>query len=185
MDIPTPEALRKQSALLAERYPSPDKDEALEILAAVTGPLVGSITGRIIGGGEGEDVPEFMVALATRAVAVKCEQFDSALGTVKARRQSLNRGNIASFAAGSYSESYFGPQQMVIAKRLDPDPIVSELLWALATEQRRYEWLELWDPANFAGAHLSGFIESFEYGNRPNYSTGRYGWLYQPYFEGP
>lgn len=182
MDIPTPEALRKQSVLLAERYPSPDGDEALQILAAVTGPLVGSITGRIIGGGEGEDVPEFLIPLATKAVAVKSEQFDSALGSVKARRRSLNKGNIQSFSAGTYSESYFGPEQMLIAKRLDPDPIVSELLWALCTEQRKLEWLELWDPANYAGATAVGSIQSFEYGNRPNYSTGAYNWLYRPYW---
>jgi hypothetical protein len=157
-----------RSPMLKSRYPSGAGDGDLVLAVAVVAPLVGSITGRSIAGMGGEAVPEAMQELALRAIALKTEQFISAVGTAKGRKLSLNRGNLASFSAGSYSESYFGPGQMISAKKLDADPILAEVLWALCTEQAKLEWLSIWDPADYPLGTAS--VVSYEYGNRPNYS---------------
>ncbi len=167
VDTPTASQLRQHSPYLKAQYPDGDGDADLELLASVTAPLVGSLTGRSIAGSEGEEVPLALLPIAFRVIAMKTEQFDGAVGNVKARRLSMNRGNLASFSAGNYSESYFGPDQAMKAKRLDPDPILSELLWALCTPERQQEWLELWDPEAYPSG--VGGLRSFEYGNRPNY----------------
>lgn len=173
MDTPTPDQIRERSAFLTARYPSgAEGDAGLALLLMVTAPLVGSLTGRNIADEEGEEVPPAKVPIAIQVIAMKTEQFDSAIGTVKGRKRSLTRGNLASFSAGSYSESYFGPAQIMAAKQLDSDPVLSELLWALCTDQRKQEWLEFWDPEDYPSG--VGQFVSFEWGNRPNYSSG--GW---------
>jgi hypothetical protein len=171
VDAPTPDEIRQHSPLLKDRYPDDADDPSLELLVAITAPLVGDMTGRSIGGSEGEEVPAGKRVIATRAIAMKSEQLDSAVGTVKGRKRSLGRGNLASFSAGSYSESYFGPDQAMRAKQLDADPLFSELLWSLCTEDKRLYWLAIWDPDNFM-VEAEGGVVSFEYGNRPNYSGG-------------
>ena len=118
-------------------------------------------------------MPDYLDPLAILTIAMKTDQFDSAIRTVKGRRRSLTRGNLASFSAGSYSESYFGPQQAQAAKQLDPDPRLAELLWALCTDSKRLYWLSFWDPEDFPTGE--GGLVAFEYGNRPNY-TPRPGW---------
>ena len=177
VDTPTASQLRQHSPYLKAQYLEGDGDTELELLASITAPLVGSLTGRAIAGNEGEEVPAALLPLAFRAIAMKTEQFDAALGSRKSRRRSMNRGNLASFSAGSYSESYFGPDQAMKAKRLDPDPILAELLWALCTDAKKQEWLELWDPEAYPSGE--GGLRSFEYGNRPNYGPvggPGYGW---------
>lgn len=164
-----------RSPYLQGRFASAS-DAALEFLVGTTAPLVGSMTGREIAGTEGEPVPPSMIELERQAIALKAETLDRAIGSKKLREASIARTNLAGFSAGSYSEHYFGTStRFESAKTLDPDPVLAEMLWALATEQRRLEWLVFWDPANY---HLGeGSIESFEYGNRPNYSPapGYYG----------
>lgn len=169
MDTPNADELRQHSALLSTRYPAgkAENDEALKLLASITAPLVGDMTGRAIAGTEGVEVPTSKLVLARQVIAMKTEQLAAAVGTTKDRKRSLNRGNLASFSAGSYSESYFGPDQALRAQRLDSDPILAELLWALCTEEKRLEWLAQWDPENFPSGTAS--IVSFDYGNRPNY----------------
>lgn len=178
MEVPTPSQLRRHSALLEDRFPESSGDDALALLALITSPLVGELTGRIIGEFDGEeDVPPALVPVAERVIAMKTEQLDTATGTVKGRRRSMNRGNLASFSAGSYSESYFGPEQALAAKRLDADPILAELLWSLTTPAKKQEWLEFWDPADYPCGE--GGLIAFEYGDRPNYGPVGglgYGW---------
>jgi hypothetical protein len=159
-----------RSAMLKGRYPGGIGDGDLVLGVAATAPLVASITGRNIAGKEdGEDVPPHLHELALRAIALKTEQFLQAVGSVKLRKSSLSRGNLASFSAGSYSESYFGPGQMTTAKKLDADPVLAEVLWALCTDQAKLEWLQLWEPDAYPSGEMS--VTAFEYGNRPNYSS--------------
>lgn len=179
MDAPTPDQLRAQSALLTERYPkaTDGADEQLELFASVTSILVGSLTGREIGGftsenPQTEDVPAAMVPLAIQCVAMKTEQLVLSTATGRDRKRSINRGNLASFSAGSYSESYFGPEQAMRSKQLDSDSVFSQLLWALCTEAMKLYWLSFWEPDAYPQGVAS--IEAFEYGNRPNYSPGNY-----------
>ena len=130
--------------MLKGRYPGGIGDGDLVLGVAAVAPLVGSITGRNIAGKEdGEDVPAHLRELALRGIALKTEQFLQAVGSVKLRKSSLSRGNLQSFSAGSYSESYFGPGQMISAKKLDADPVLADVLWALCTQQAKLEWLQL------------------------------------------
>jgi len=160
-----------RSPTLKARYPGGIGDGDFVLAVAAVAPLVGSITGRNIAGKEdGEDVPAHLREVALRAMALKTEQFIQAVGSAKLRKSSLSRGNLASFSAGSYSESYFGPGQMVSSKKLDPDPVLADFLWALCTEQAKLEWIQLWDPEAYPSGEMS--VTAFEYGDRPNYSGG-------------
>lgn len=169
----TPAEARAISPYLAARYPE-SEDELLQELLNVEALLVSSITGRAIAPAtEGEAVPDPMQPLAVRCVVMKAEQLAGASGTLKDRKRSLTRGNLASFAAGAYSETYWGPQQILLAKKLDADPVLAEFLWALCTEEMRLYWLSIWDPQNYS--MVQGGVVGFEWGNRPNY-TPRPGW---------
>lgn len=178
--VPSPEQLRAQSALLTKRFPHGDPgDEELELLASITSVLVGAMTGRELGGytaliPPSEPVPPAMMPLAIRDIAMKTEQLVLATGTAKDRKRSVNRANMAGFHAGHYSETYFGPKQALHEQRLDPDPLLHELLWALCTPAMQVYWLQFWDPKNFPAGQAT--IESFDYGNRPNYSAGTFPW---------
>lgn len=164
-----------RSQYLQQRYPRGAADGALGFLVGTVAPLVGSMTGRSIAGTEGEGVPTSLRELELMAIALKCDSFDSAVGSAKSRKSSISRGNIASFSAGSYSESYFGPAQAMAAKKLDPDPVLADILWALCTEEKQLYWLAIWEPESFNLGE--GHLVSYEYGNRPNYSPS-IGWGY-------
>lgn len=162
-----------RSAYLQKRFPRGSAEAPLEFLVGAVAPLVGSMTGRIIAGTEGEAVPPSLHEMELMAIAMKCDAFDIATGTAKGRRGSAGSGKLASFSAGSYSEAYFGPEQAMAAKKLDADPVLADLLWALCTEEKRLYWLAVWDPEAFSVGE--GSLVAFEYGNRPNYSP-RSGW---------
>lgn len=190
MEAPTQAEIRASSPLLAENYPSPAKDDALELLITVASPLVGALTGRAIGGYAGdanvtvEDVPPGMLGLARAAIARKAEQLDSAVGTAEDREDAIERSRVRSISAGSWSEAYWGPGEAAKEKKLDSDPVLAEVLWALCTAEKQAEWLQLWDPEHAPGF---GVVEAFDYGMRPGgyeypygypYSSGGgYGWL--------
>lgn len=157
-----------RSAYLQAKFPRGASEAQLGFLVGAVAPLVGTITGRIIAGTPGESVPPSLYEVELMAIAMKCDAFHLATGTAKSRRTGSGKGNLASFSAGSYAEAYFGPAQIMEAKRLDPDPQLADLLWSLCTEEKQLYWLAIWDPANFdVGV---GGIVAFEYGNRPNYS---------------
>lgn len=157
-----------RSSFLQKRFPRGGAESDLEFVVAAVAPLVGSLTGRAIAGTEGTAVPAALVPIELQAIAMKADGFVNATGSAKSRRSSIGRGNLASFSAGSYSESYFGPAQAMAAKKLDSDPVLADLLWALCTPEKQLYWLALWDPANFPSGE--GGLVSFEWGNRPNYS---------------
>lgn len=157
-----------RSQYLQKHYPRGSAEAPLEFLVGTVAPLVGSMTGRIIAGTVGEAVPPSLHEMELMAIALKCDAFDAATGSAKSRRSSITRGNIASFSAGSYSESYFGPAQAMAAKKLDPDPVLADLLWALCTEEKQLYWLAIWEPESFNLGE--GHLVAYEYGNRPSYS---------------
>lgn len=171
MDAPTIAELRIRSKLLLADFPDPDGDDALTALRDDAAELVSSLTGRAIGfppGEDNEEVPASMLNLAKRAVTLIAEQMNVDQGTTAAKRRSAIRGrNLQSFTAGPYSESYFSPQIAIQAKQLNPDPEVNEVLWALATDAKKDEWMFFWggERAPAAGA------VAFEYENRPGYQT--------------
>lgn len=167
MDAPSSAEIRQRSPLLADAYPAGEPgDSELQRRINVAAPLVGSMTGRAIAGTEGEEVPDGLLELAREAIALKTNQLHSALGTLENAEDALDRSGLRSIAAGSWSESYWGPGEAAQAKQLDNDPILASLLWALCTEDKKHEWEELWSGKE------KGYsvIESFNYSARP----GRY-----------
>lgn len=158
MDLPLPADVRARSTLLTTRYPDPAGDAALTRLISEAGPLVAELTGRAIGGAPGEEVPAYLLPLAVRVISIKAEQIDFAFNMDAAARQRvLRRGNLRGFSAGPYSESYFGPQEAVAVKALDPDKATADLLWALATEAKRAYWLALWSGKQSPGNVVTSF----------------------------
>lgn len=172
MDAPTAKEVRAVSPLLAGQYPEAEGDVALEGLIAVAAPLVGNLTGRGIAGTEGEDVPTAMRPLAVMAIAMKTASLFSAAGTKEAAEDAIDKSRLRSISAGSWSESYFGPGEAANNKQLDLDPTLASLLWALSTEDKKAEWLTLWDPDHAPGASV---VEAFDYGARPGNTTWPWG----------
>jgi hypothetical protein len=169
--VTAPEA-RVRSGLLTEDFPPEDGDEALDALLLSASALVGSLTCRPLVEGQTDpdgctdcyaEVPDYLVDLAKRAVVMKAEQMQVRTGSAAARRRGIGVGNLQSFSAGPYSESYFGPDQAGKARYLDPDPALHEVLWALATEACKERWLNLWD-GTVTGA--VGVV-AYDYGARP------------------
>jgi hypothetical protein len=166
----TVEEARKRSDYLTQKFADPaDNEELAEWIAAAEG-LVSSLTGRAIGvEATGEPVPAHLVALAKRVIVIKIESMVAGLGgTFAERRSSVSSGNLASFSAGAYAESYFGPEVASKAGMLDPNPMIADMLWALATEEKREEWLMKWQGIEAPAA----MAQSFEWGQRPGGYSG-------------
>lgn len=161
MEAPTVAELRERSDYLKTRFPDGTGDaELAEWVAAVDG-LLSEMTGRSIGPeAAGEEVPTSLIALAKRAIVMKTEQLVSSLGGNYAeRRATIGSGNLASFSAGAYAESYFGPEAASKAGMLDPDPAIADILWALCTDEKRDEWLAKWQGVQQPAA----MVQSFEW----------------------
>lgn len=164
MDTPTPDEVRPRSELLTLRLPDDaggPNDLKLGALLTDDAPVVSELTGRRIGPEDqpGEEVPDYLRPVAMRAMALRAERMLVG-GASKARIGALGALRLRSFSAGPYSESYFGPGEAAQAKALDLDPAVHELLWALATEEKRQEWLVLW---GIAAQPPAAAIQSFNW----------------------
>jgi len=169
VELPDAEDVRAQSPLLTAAYPVDDDPEAAAALEALTGTvavLVGSMTCRgLVTDQPGDAVPEYLESLVVRALVLKAEQWSATGGTAALRRRGITDSNLSSISAGPWSESYFGLDEAIKAKQLDPDRAIHELLWAIATQECREAWLALW-----SGEHApASVIQSFEWGARPNY----------------
>ena len=167
MDTPTPDEVRARSELLTLRLPDDDggeNDDKLAALLADDAPVVSELTGRSIGPADqpGEEVPDYLKPVAIRAMALRAERFLVG-GTAKARQGAIGSLRLRSFTAGPYSESYFGPGEAVAAKALDPDSAVHELLWTLATAEKRLYWQRVWGTAQEAPA---AGVQEFAWGAR-------------------
>lgn len=55
---------------------------------------------------------------------------------------------INNFSAGAYSETRRDLGATEKARQINPWPLLNDLLWALATDESRDEWLEYWDTAS-------------------------------------
>lgn len=154
MDAVTVDEARARSQLLTSRYPDPDGDDALTELLLDAGEVVAALTcRRIAPATDGTEVPPSLVRTATRAVVLKAEKL--AVGeraAARARTKAINDQRLRSISAGPWSESYFGPDEAAKAKMLDPDPVLHETLWALATEGCRETWLAFWGGRNAPAA---------------------------------
>jgi hypothetical protein len=98
---------------------------------------LGSITCRDFGNGIGCPIPPEMVPLAIFADALYVEQLTYRMdASRRASSLSSGTGNLRSFTAGPYSESYFGPGEIKFAWNvLDPDPLLNSMLMSLITPE--------------------------------------------------
>lgn len=140
---PSKSDLRLRSELLRTIYPtSPydaQKEQDLESARVLAISIVESLTCRTLD----ESLSASDQTLALAAVVGKAEQVALA-STAKASRSRLGFRKLKSISAGPWSETYFGPEEAAKAQMLDADPMLHQVLWALATEECRQKWLELW-----------------------------------------
>lgn len=135
--------LRARSEFVRVKFPAApydaqkEQDVARALLTSTR--LVESLVCRKLDG----TMPEELVPLAIQATVYKTEQVLHSGGS-RRRISALGRRALKSMTAGPYSETYFGPDDAAKTKRLDLDPELHDLLWALATEECRDRWLELW-----------------------------------------
>lgn len=153
MPTPTPDELRAASPLLTLKLPDDTggpNDAALNARAAEAATLVSSLTFRTIEpvtsstveGWDFEGVPDDLVPLATRAIALMVEH-EVVTGAADFAERLATGRLLRGFSAGPYSEQYFAPGEF--ARRgasqgrppMDPDERLDTVLWALATEDAR------------------------------------------------
>lgn len=177
MDTPTADDVRARSELLLTKYPDGDAEAEAKLTLLLTdlAPIISQLTGRKIGPADtpGEEVPDWLRPIAVRVFTLRAER--DATGLSAAGRAEAVSANgpvrLRSFSAGPYSETYFGPGEAQAAGILDPDPLIHEALWALATAEMRNYWLRLWgkltpEPAsalvvpNWLGGRLADGRES-------------------------
>lgn len=111
-------------------------------LYAITGRTLASIT----------SPEEVAIAQKVLAALVVIE----AMGGGEAALQVLEQPWLKSFSAGSYSETRFSPSELGATKSPPYPPGLWALLWALMTEEKRAEWLEM-----LTGVHrpAGGFVD--------------------------
>ena len=101
----------------------------------VTLPMLSALTCRDFV--TGSDIPAHLLPTAVLAVTLYVEQL--VYGTDPQNRSgamSSAAGNLRSFTAGPYSESYFGPNEVKFEwNRLNPDPVLNSMLLALITPE--------------------------------------------------
>lgn len=152
---PSVSEIRSMSEFVRLSYPaSPfdaQREQDVSNARATAIEVIQSLTGRALDG----TLPAALVETARRAVVLKTEQLLAAF-TRKSRRSAFGQRALRSFTAGPYSETYFTPDDAAKAARLDPDPVMHELLWALATDEMRDYWTGLW-TGNFRPA--TGVVE--------------------------
>lgn len=158
MDAPTRAEILQRSRLLRGRYPvdEPDGGDDLTVDIADATLLVAGMTGRSIGGTDGEEVPTALVPAAWRAIAIKAEKIDVTSAPDAAEEAASGRV-LRTITAGPWSESYFSSAELIAMSRragavgvpqLDPDPVMAELLWQLATDDMRDEYIMLFTGRN-------------------------------------
>lgn len=180
MQTPTAEEIRERSPLLRSRYPEGEDSADLTAVIEDSAVVVAELTGRLIAPyAEGEEVPAGLVGVAVRAVARMAELMDTEAAAANADVTARGR-RLRGFTAGPYSETYFAPGEVVIAKgsrpQFSPDPTLDRLLWALATQEARDALM-----AAVTGEHApAGAVAAFDYrrmgGRVGSGLTGPDGW---------
>lgn len=153
---PQPDEIRRRSKLLQRELPEepfdPDVEDTLAALVQESAAWVQTVTWRIldptltIPEATLEAVPPGLVPLAMRAVRLVAER-----GVMTADAdfvaESAQGRRLRGFTAGPYSESYFAPGDLVVKASaggrpmMDPDAQIDAVLWALATEGAREQWI--------------------------------------------
>jgi hypothetical protein len=133
-------------------YPPPvgAAEDPLTVLLDRATEYVHDVTGRATEG----DVPATMTKTYEEAIQRRVEQL-----VFKAQEDEAETAAdfelLSSFGAGSYNESRRGMEEQRKAQMINPWPHLNDLLWRLATEDRRDEWEDYW-------AGLAGNRPAFE-----------------------
>jgi hypothetical protein len=164
VETPSADEVRARSKLLTQRYPSPAGagDDEFSLLIEDGSALVASWTGRLIAPVEtGAEVPDGLVGLAVRAIAKTVER-GAVAGAVDVTEKTAGGRRLRSISAGPWSESYFAPGELSMKNgvaTITGDPELDALLWALMTDDRRDEWMQLATGKNAP----AGAVMEFDY----------------------
>lgn len=164
---PSPSEVRSRSHLLRLLLPpdpvDADVEETLRQAVYDAVALVEQLTCRSLQAPLGREGVKDLDRLAMRAVVLKTEKMVMQEGTAVSRKKILGNQLLKSISAGPWSETYFGPEEASKAKVLDTDPALHEVLWALATEECRDQWLFLW---GMAAQPPFGAVKAFDWQGR-------------------
>lgn len=105
----------------------------------------------VTGLGTEDNVPSDLTNTWEEAVQRRTEQL-----TFKSQEDEVDTGSdfelINNFTAGSYSETRRGMGETQKAKMINPWPLLNDLLWRLATLDKRDEWIDYWAGGALAPA---------------------------------
>lgn len=184
---PTPDDVRERSRFLKRALPGEPFDEGVEadLAAAVAEATawVQTITYRILDpllvmpDVPLEPVPLGMVPLAVRAVRLVTER-GIVLADPDFVEEAAQGKRLRGFTAGPYSESYFAPGDLHVRAhvqgrpQMDTEPAIDQVLWALATEDARLQWI-----AYATGQHVpAAAVTEFDHRRWPgSYGVSSFG----------
>lgn len=106
-----------------------------------------AITGRTLA-----DMPADLVSIAQQAILRRVEQV--AQQNQPDYQETAADDLVASFGAGKYNESRAKRDE--VAKLINPNPELHNLLWHLMTDEKREEYLQLVDPDNNPAVYFEG-----------------------------
>lgn len=123
-------------------YPAPvSGPDPLQVLVDRSVEYVLRVTGQTA-----DSIPETLANTYEEAIQRRTEQL-----AYKAQEDEAETAAdfelINNFSAGSYSETRRGLGETEKQRQINPWPLLNDLLWALATEDARDEWIEYWDSA--------------------------------------
>ena len=121
-------------------------DAVLDPLVEMANAYVEAVTGRLLDA----SMPTTLDDLALQAVALRTAQ--NIYDFQGDRIEDLTDAGIVSFSVPGYSETRRDPTSTFKASMINSWPMLNELLWLLATDEMRDEWLE-----TFAGGVRPAF----------------------------
>lgn len=155
MDTPTVDEIKALSNVdfASLSYSDP---QITSLIAASASVLV-SITGQTMA-----EMPPELEPLALQAIRGMTEQF-AYQGSPEYLETLSDFDLIQSFSAGPYSETRRSAEDAMKARQLNAWPWLSDLLWAMLTDDKRDEWL-----AYFTGQNVPAFgVVEVEWGLSP------------------
>lgn len=156
MERPNAELVRKVLPMVdwvglagaVPQNPTEDDPDPLEFWVQAAVDYAEEVTGRPMD----ETMPARFVRAAQLVVALLASQ---QLINVSPDQMEAVAGAevLQSFSADGYSESYRAPGDVdkaaAAAKMINPNPTINRLLWMLATDAKKAEWLAFWDPDKY------------------------------------
>lgn len=137
MNTPTVDDIKAWSLVDWSGLPEVVSDELLEVFLARSVDYVLDVTGRTL-----DSVPAGLVTTAQEAIQKRVEQlaYQAQPDQIDTRTDDM----VKSFGTDGFNESRRDLNEPDKQKMINPWQALHDLLWRLATEEKRDEWMERW-----------------------------------------